>query len=68
MGLFDKGKELFEQNKDKIDEALHSEKAEGMSDQILDKAADGADNLTGGKYSDKIDGARDAADKKLGDE
>ncbi|MCW4457543.1 antitoxin [Microbacterium sp. MPKO10] len=68
MGLFDKGKDLFEQNKDTIDDALHSEKAEDVSDQVLDKASEGADGLTGGKFTDKIDSARDAADEKIGDE
>ncbi|WP_437584151.1 antitoxin [Paramicrobacterium sp. CJ85] len=66
--MLNKGKELYEQNKDKIDDALHSEKAEGISDSVLDKASETADSVTGGKFTDKISGARDAADKKIGDE
>ncbi|WP_166984477.1 antitoxin [Paramicrobacterium fandaimingii] len=68
MGLFDKGKDLYEQNKDKIDDAMHSEKAENISDQGLDKASDAADSLSGGRFADQIDGARDSLDEKIGDE
>jgi hypothetical protein len=30
--------------------------------------ADVANKVTGGKHADKIEGARDAADKKIGDQ
>ena len=70
MGIYDiigKGKELFEQNKDKIDDALHSEQAEGISDNVLDGAADLAKKVAPGS-ADKIDEFRDAADKQVGNE
>ncbi|PYY63300.1 MULTISPECIES: antitoxin [unclassified Curtobacterium] len=52
----------------KVRDALQSEKAEGVSDKVLGGVADAVKKATGGKYDDKIDGARDAADKKLGNE
>ena len=50
----------------KAQDALKSEKAEGISDKVLDGVAGFADKLTGGKHSDKIESARDAADKRIG--
>lgn len=47
MGLFDKAKDLAQDNADKLD-------------GVIDKAADAVDEKTGGKYSDKIDQAVDA--------
>lgn len=52
-GLFDKAKEFLSD--------------EQRSDSVLDKAAQAADKATGGKHTDKIQKARDAADDKLGD-
>ncbi|AVP67562.1 antitoxin [Rhodococcus hoagii] len=49
-GLVNKGQELA---------AEHSDKVQG----VIDKAADLADDKTGGKYSDKIDKAAEAAKK-----
>ena len=43
MGVDDiiaKGKKLLDENRDKIEEALKSEKAEEVSDKVLDGAAD----------------------------
>jgi hypothetical protein len=52
----------------KVQDALKSEKAEGISDNVLDAVAGAADKATGGKYSDKIAQAREQADKKVGDQ
>ena len=52
----------------KVQDALKSEKAEGVSDDLLDKVAGAANRVTGGKYEDKIDKARDEADKRIGNE
>jgi len=52
----------------KVQDALKSEKAEGISDNILDAVAGAADKATGGKYSDKIAQAKEQADKKVGDQ
>ena len=70
MGLDDmvnKGKDLYEQNKDKVDEAVHSEQAEDISDKVLDGVADFAKKLAPGA-AEKIDDIRDAADESLGNE
>lgn len=70
MGLDDivnKGKDLYDQNKDKVDEAIHSEQAEDISDKVLDGVADFAKKLAPGA-AEKIDDIRDAADESLGNE
>jgi hypothetical protein len=54
-GLFDKAKDF-----------LNTEQGEKTSDSVLDKAAQAADKATGGKHTDKIDKARDAADQHVG--
>ena len=66
--IINKGKQLFEQNRDKIEEALKSEKAEDVSDKLLDAVSGAAQKVTGSKYDDQITKARDAADKKLGNQ
>ena len=48
MGLMDKVKGLLGQHEDKVDDAI-------------DKAADVADDKTGGEHTDKIDAAADKA-------
>ena len=53
---------------DKAQDALKSDKAESVSDKLLDGAAGVANKVTGGKHEDKISGARDAADKKIGND
>ena len=71
MGIEDLAKQagdFAKDNADKIQEALKSEQAEGISDKVLDGAADLANKLTGGKFADLIDGARDAADGAIGNE
>ena len=55
MGLFNKAKDLAQDNADKLD-------------GVIDKAADMVDEKTGGKYSDKIDKAADAARNALDDQ
>jgi len=53
-------------NDPKVKDALSSEQAEGISDKLLDGVADAAKKATGGKFDDKIEGARDQADKRVG--
>ena len=66
--LAKKASGLYEDNKDKIDAALKSEQAEGISDSILDGVADFANKVTGDKFADQVKGARDAADGAVGGE
>lgn len=69
MGIDDitkKAQEFLGDNK--VKDALKSEQAEGISDKLLDGVSDVANKVTGGKFSDQIDGARDAADKAVGNE
>ncbi|KQR66109.1 Rv0909 family putative TA system antitoxin [Frigoribacterium sp. Leaf172] len=51
----------------KVQDALKSEKAEGVSDDVLAAVAKAADKATGGKHTDKIEQARQQADKRIGD-
>lgn len=55
-------------NDPKVREQLKSEKAEQISDSVLDKAAGAANKVTGGKHEDKISRARDAADRAIGND
>ena len=66
--LVNKGKELFEQNKDKLSEALKSDQAEGVSDQLLDGAADLAKKILPDEHDGAIDGVRANIDKAVGNE
>lgn len=60
MGLDD----LTNQAKD----FLKSDRAEQLSDQGLDGAADFANTVTGDKFTDQIAGARKAADDSIGND
>ncbi|MGO4691342.1 Rv0909 family putative TA system antitoxin [Glaciibacter sp. 2TAF33] len=53
---------------DKVKKALNSEQAEEASDKILGAVADAASKVTGGKFDEQIDGARKAADDKIGNQ
>ena len=55
-------------NDPKVTDALSSEQAEGVSDKLLDGVAGAAKKATGGKFDDKIEGARNEADKRVGNE
>jgi hypothetical protein len=50
----------------KAQEFLKTEKGEEISDKVLDGGAAVANKVTGNKHSDKIQNARQAADKHLG--
>lgn len=52
---------------DKVKDALKSEKAEGVSDKVLDGVEDAVNKATGGKFRDQVGSAREQADKKVGD-
>lgn len=71
MGLDDLGKKagnLAKDNADKIQDALKSEQAEGISDKLLGGAADLANKVSGGKYADKVEEVRGNLDGKIGNE
>jgi hypothetical protein len=51
---------------DKAKDFANSDKGEKATDSGIDKAEDAASNASGGKFDDKIEGAGDAADKKVG--
>ena len=71
MGIDDivnQGKEFLDQNKDKIDDVLKSEQAEGISDNVLDAAADFVKKVAPDSIDQHVDGVRDNIDKAVGNE
>lgn len=72
MGALDdltkKAKDFVTQNKDEIAAALESEQAEDISDTVLDAVTEKANDVTGGKYADKVDEVRASLDGKIGTE
>jgi hypothetical protein len=66
--LVNQGKEFLDQNKDKIGVALKSDQAEDVSDNVLNAAADFVKKVAPDSIDQHVDGARDAADKAIGNE
>ena len=67
MGLDDITKKAQEFLGDsKVTDALHSEQAEDISDKLLNGTAETVNKVTGNKFEDQIDQARNAADTHLG--
>ena len=66
--LVNQGKDFLDQHKDKIDEALKSEQAEGVSDTALDAAADFVKKVAPESAHGHVDGVRDSIDKSIGHE
>lgn len=66
--LVNQGKEFLEQNKDKIDEAIKSDQAEQVSDNVLDAAADFVKQVAPDSVDPHVDGVRDNVDKAVGSE
>jgi hypothetical protein len=54
--------------RDAADGAVHSERAEKISDAVLDGTEKAANFVTGGKLDDKIGDVRDGIDAKIGDD
>ena len=55
-------------NSDQAKDALKSEQAEDVSDKLLSGVADLVNKATGGKFDEQIEGARQAADDKVGND
>jgi hypothetical protein len=69
MGLDDITKKAQEfLGSDQVKDALHSEQAENISDKLLDGVAGTVNKVTGDKFADQVEGARSAADGKVGTE
>lgn len=66
--LVDKGKQFLEENKDKIDDVLHSEQAESISDSVLDAGVNFVKQLAPDEHDAKIDEFRGTIDKAIGNE
>ena len=71
MGIDDivnQGKEFLEQNKDKIADVIKSDQAEGVSDNVLDAAADFVKKIAPDSVDAQVDAVRDSIDKSIGNE
>jgi len=69
MGLDDiLGKAGDALGSDGVQNALHSEQAEQISDNILDKVGDAAEGLTGHKFDEQIEQGKGFLDGKIGTE
>lgn len=66
--LVNQGKDFLDQNKDKIDDVIKSEQAEGVSDNILDAAAEFVKKVAPDSVDQHVDGVRDNVDKAVGNE
>ena len=64
--LVNQGKQFLDQNKGKIDETLKSEQAEGVSDNVLDAAAEFVKKIAPDSVDQHVDGVRDNIDKSIG--
>ena len=71
MGIDDivnKGKELFEQNKDKVGDFLKSDQAEEISDKVIDGAAGVAKKVVPEEHHGTVDDIAAKADGAIGNE
>lgn len=66
--ITDKAKAFVDENTDKIEAALRSEKAEEVSDKIIHGLADGLKKVTGGKFDEQIDKDAEDLDGKIGND
>lgn len=66
--IINKGKQLFDENRDKIEEALKSERAEDVSDRFLDGAAETVKKVVPEQHRDKVDETCANVDKRIGNE
>lgn len=71
MGIDDvvnKSKQFLEQNKEKIEKALHSDKAEQVSDNVINAAAEFVKKITPDSADAKVDDVRDKVDGAVGND
>lgn len=66
--IVNKGKQMFEQNRGKIEEALKSEKAEDVSDKFLAGTAEAIKKVVPEEHHAKVDETRDNVDKHIGNQ
>ena len=66
--LVNQGKDFLEQHKDKIDDVIKSDQAEGVSDNVLDAAAEFVKKVAPDSVDQHVDGVRDSIDKAVGNE
>lgn len=65
MGFVDDMKNKASELVEKAKDVVGDDKVEEYSDQAIQTAGGKADEMTGGKYTDKIDAAEQAADDQI---
>lgn len=60
--------DFIEQNKDKIQEVLKSEQAEGVSDQLLDGIGEAVKKIVPDEHDGIVDDVKGNIDKSIGNE
>ncbi len=71
MGIDDivnKGKELFEENKDKVEGFLKSDQIEEVSDKVIHGVADAAKKIVPEEHHGTVDDVAGNVDKAVGNE
>lgn len=71
MGIDDvvnKSKQFLEENKEKIEHALRSDKAEEVSDKVIGAAAEFVKKITPDSADAKVDDVRDKVDGAVGND
>jgi hypothetical protein len=66
--IVNKGKEMFEDAKDKVEETFGKDKVEEVSDKVLDGAADVAKKVAPDQFDGTVDDVRNNVDKAIGNE
>lgn len=66
--LVNQGKEFLDQNKDKLGEALTSDHAEQVSDNVLEAAAEFVKKVAPDGVDQHVDGVRENIDKAVGND
>lgn len=66
--LVNQGKQFLDQNKDQIQDALASDQAEDVSDNVLDAAADFVKKVAPEGTHEHVDNVRDTIDSHIGND
>ena len=66
--MVNKGKQFLEQHKEEIDRNLKSDKAEDVSDKVLDAASEFVKKVAPDSVDAKVDEVRDNVDRRIGNE
>lgn len=64
--IVNKGKQFFDENKEKVQGALNSDKAEEISDKVIQGVAGAAKKVVPAEHHAKVDGVAKKVDDAIG--